>query len=98
MSGTLREAWDARVFYLFVLPFAALVVLFGLWPIAESIRVAFADSYTALSANPRYVGLANFAAIFGDALFRRSLADTLLSTPTTRPRGRACCCLGATTR
>lgn len=76
----LREAWDARIFYLFVLPFAALVIVFGLWPIAQSIRVAFVDSYTALSPVPRFVGLANFEAIFADPLFRRSLADTLLFT------------------
>jgi ABC-type sugar transport system permease subunit len=78
--GAVREAWDARVFYLFALPFAALVIVFGLWPIAQSIRVAFLDSYSALSPSPRFVGLANFQTIFADPLFQRSLADTLLFT------------------
>lgn len=79
-AQALREAWHARIFYLFVLPFAALVIVFGLWPIAQSMRVAFLDSYTALSPNPRFVGLDNFRTIFADPLFVRSLIDTLVFT------------------
>lgn len=68
------------MFYLFMLPFAALVLVFGLWPIAQSVRVAFTESYTALSPTPTYVGLANFREIFADRYFLASLRLTLSYT------------------
>lgn len=68
------------VFYLFALPFAALTVLFGLWPILLSIQVSFTASATALQPHPQWVGLANYAAIFADPVFQVSLARTLLYT------------------
>ena len=80
MTASLRQIWHERVFYAFVLPFAVLVILFGLWPIAQSIRVAFLDSYTALSPTPRFVGLDNFRTIFADPLFAASLSSTLIFT------------------
>lgn len=80
MITSLRLIWHERVFYAFVLPFAVLVILFGLWPIAQSIRVAFLDSYTALSPTPRFVGFDNFRTIFADPLFASSLGSTLVFT------------------
>lgn len=68
------------MFYLFMLPFAVLVLVFGLWPIAQSVRVAFTESYTALSPTPTYVGLANFREIFADRYFLASLRLTLSYT------------------
>ena len=68
------------VFYVFALPFAALTVVFGLWPILLSVQVSFTDSATALQASPRSVGWANYAAIFADPVFIVSLARTLLYT------------------
>ena len=68
------------VFYAFALPFAALTLVFGLWPILLSVQVSFTDSSTALQASPRWVGLANYAAIFADPVFIASLARTLLYT------------------
>jgi ABC-type sugar transport system permease subunit len=65
---------------LYILPFAALTMVFGLWPIAEGIRVAFVDSQTALSDAPAYVGLANFRAVLADPGFLDSLWRTLLFT------------------
>jgi len=69
-----------QLFYGLVLPFAALTIVFGLWPIVLSIQVAFTESYTALSAEPVYVGLANFQKIFADPYFRSSLLLTLTYT------------------
>src|SRR5665213_1243152 len=66
--------------YLFLGPFAILTAVFGLWPIAESIRVAFADSQTALSDQPVYVGLENFRAIFADPAFLSSIWRTAAFT------------------
>jgi ABC-type sugar transport system permease subunit len=69
-----------RALYLFLGPFAILTAVFGLWPIAESIRVAFADSQTALSDQPVYVGLENFRAIFADPAFLSSIWRTAAFT------------------
>jgi ABC-type sugar transport system permease subunit len=66
--------------YLFILPFALLTAIFGLWPIIEGIRVAFLDSTTALGDAPTYVGLQNFRAVLSDAAFASSLWRTLLFT------------------
>jgi ABC-type sugar transport system permease subunit len=68
------------VFYLFALPFAALTLLFGLWPIGLGIEVSFADSASALAAVPDFVGWANYASVLGDPAFLDSLWRTLLYT------------------
>lgn len=66
--------------YLFMAPFAISTALFGIWPIAESIRVAFTDSYSALSSDPRYVGFDNFRTVLSAPAFHDSLWRTLLYT------------------
>lgn len=71
------RAWQGRAFYLMVAPFAALTVLFGVWPIVLSVQVSFTRSASALSASPEWVGLANYAAVLGDPLFLDSLRITL---------------------
>jgi multiple sugar transport system permease protein len=68
-----REA----IFYLFAFPFAALTLLFGLWPIGLGIEVSFADSATALAPLPRFVGWANYIAVLGDPAFLASLWRTV---------------------
>ena len=68
------------IFYLLVLPFAALTVLFGLWPIVLSVQVSFTASATALRPDPQWVGLANYASVLGDTLFQESLWRTLAYT------------------
>ncbi len=80
MTGAFAQIWPNRVFYLFVLPFAALTILFGMWPILLSIQISFTASATALRAAPSYVGLANYAAVFADPLFIASLSRTLVYT------------------
>ena len=77
MQALTERLWQHRLFYLLVLPFAALTIIFGLWPIILSIQVAFTESYTALSPEPTYVGFANFQKIFADPYFRSSLFLTL---------------------
>jgi len=68
------------VFYLFALPFAALTIVFGLWPIVLSIDVSLTASATALRPEPKYVGLANYISVIGDPIFIESLWRTLLYT------------------
>ena len=80
MTATLNEVWRNRIFYLFVLPFAGLTILFGVWAILLSIQVSFTASATALRPNPTWVGLANYLAVFADAGFLASLARTFLYT------------------
>lgn len=79
-AAPLAEMRRDAVFYAFALPFAALTLLFGLWPILLSIQVSFTESATALQSAPRWVGLANYATIFADPVFIASLGSTLLYT------------------
>lgn len=77
MQGVLRRAWLGREFYLLVAPFAALTLLFGVWPILLSFQVSLTQSATALRPDPVWVGFANYATVLADPLFRDSLARTL---------------------
>lgn len=78
--AALDLAWRHRVFYLFALPFAALTAIFGIWPILLSIQVSFTASASALGADPKYVGLANYATVLADPIFIASLVRTLTYT------------------
>ncbi|OYU49392.1 MAG: hypothetical protein CFE31_08615 [Rhizobiales bacterium PAR1] len=80
MIETLDVVWRHRIFYLFVLPFAVLTILFGLWPILLSIQVSFTASATALRPNPTYVGFANYLVVLSDPAFLASLTKTFLYT------------------
>lgn len=80
MSGTLDEIWRGRIFYLFVLPFAALTIVFGVWPILLSMQVSLTASATALRPAPTYVGFANYISVFADPIFLASLTRTLIYT------------------
>jgi ABC-type sugar transport system permease subunit len=51
-----------------------------LWPIVLSVEVSLTASATALRPSPDFVGLANYAAILADPVFRASLVRTLLYT------------------
>jgi len=75
-GATRRDA----VFYLFLAPFALTIALFGIWPIVESVRVAFTQGYTGLSPEPVYNGFAKFASVLQTSSFRNSLWRTLLYT------------------
>jgi multiple sugar transport system permease protein len=80
VTKTLASLREDRIFYLFVAPFAALTILFGVWPILLSIEVSFTASATALRPNPTWVGLANYVAVLADPIFLASLWRTLLYT------------------
>ena len=80
MTIALAKVRAEGVFYLLILPFAALTILFGLWPILLAVQVSFTASATALSPNPTWVGFANYATILRDDLFLASLWRTLAYT------------------
>lgn len=79
-ASTPVSADKVWVFYAFAIPFAALTIVFGLWPIGLSLQVSLTESATALRAEPEYVGLANYVAVFADPLFLKSLMLTLFYT------------------
>jgi multiple sugar transport system permease protein len=68
------------VFWWFVLPFAALTAVFGIWPIVLSVQVSFTASASALQPSAQWVGWDNYRAIFSDPVFIASLWRTLLYT------------------
>jgi ABC-type sugar transport system permease subunit len=72
-----NRAW---VFYAFALPFAALTIVFGLWPILLSLKVSMTKSATALRPEPVWVGLENYVSVLSDPVFLASLASTLIYT------------------
>jgi ABC-type sugar transport system permease subunit len=80
LGEAMARARGNAIFYFLVAPFALTTALFGVWPIAESIRVAFTENYTALSPDPTYVGLANFASVLATPAFHNALWRTLLYT------------------
>lgn len=80
LRSRMRQVRGQGILYVFILPFATLSVVFGVWPIAQSIYLAFTESYTALSDKPVFVGLQNFETILTDAMFLNSLWLTLLYT------------------
>ena len=79
-----RQAGPARpaigVFWWFVLPFAGLTAVFGIWPIALSIQVSFTASASALQPAAQWVGWDNYRAILADPVFIASLWRTLVYT------------------
>lgn len=80
MSIAATSPKRSGVFYLFALPFAALTIIFGLWPILLSIDVSLTRSATALRPEPDYVWLENYISIFQDPVFLSSLWRTILYT------------------
>jgi multiple sugar transport system permease protein len=80
IGSMFRDMARDRVFYLFALPFAALTILFGVWPIILSLQVSLTASATALKPNATYVGFANYVAVLSDPLFLASLWRTLIYT------------------
>ncbi len=73
-----HEHWraaDNRIGLLFIAPFVVAALVFMVYPVLESVRMAF---YYIDPLNPdgqRFAGLANFATLLGDPLFWSSLRN-----------------------
>jgi ABC-type sugar transport system permease subunit len=81
LTTDVATRWKGEgVFYLFALPFTALTIVFGVWPIVLSIQTSFTASATALRPSATYVGLANYASVLADPIFLASLWKTLVYT------------------
>jgi len=82
---TLEVKREERAFWMFILPWFIGFALFTGGPIVASLLLSFTE-YDVISS-PRWLGIGNFAALFGDRLFYKSLSVTmyycLLSVPFT---------------
>jgi ABC-type sugar transport system permease subunit len=75
-KGTLRRMWKARHAYAFISPFYLLFMVFGAFPLAWSMYLAFHE-WDGLRPM-KYVGLRNFAMLLRDQRFIDSLVNTTI--------------------
>ncbi|MBN1516634.1 sugar ABC transporter permease [Candidatus Sumerlaeota bacterium] len=77
MNSSLKQRiWTNRHFYLFISPFFIIFGIFGLYPLIYSFVLSFME-WDGLT-KPVYVGLSNFATLFHDPPFYRSLLNTII--------------------
>lgn len=74
------ERLPIGVFWWFIAPFALLTMVFGVWPIVLAIQTSFTESSSALQAQAKWVGWANYLSLWTDPVFMKSLGRTLLYT------------------
>lgn len=72
VTGVRRRRHHGWVFWSFVGPMAAGLVVFVVVPIVWGLVLSFASAQTTITPT-RFVGWANYAAVLGDPQFRRSL-------------------------
>ncbi len=63
--------------YFFVAPFIIGFLLFGLYPVYNTVALSFTDT-TLMSAKSNFVGLANFKRLFADNVFMTAVKNTWL--------------------
>ena len=78
MQGSKLKKKESRTALLFVSPFIIGFLLFNLYPIAMSLYYSFTD-FSVLSS-PHWIGISNYKKLFGDALFWKSIKNTLYIT------------------
>ena len=81
-----KQQWKA---WLYLAPAIVLLMVFTVWPIINTVRIAFLDNYSALSAvggEAYTIGVKNFTdTIFNNPDFTAALKNTLLLTVLTVP-------------
>ncbi len=78
---------EAREGYLFILPWLVGFLIFTLGPLVASIFLSHSN-WDIFSA-PEFIGMANYAKMFGDPLFKKSLWNTFYYTIFSIPLGMA---------
>ena len=74
----MTQSWQrSRAAVLFMLPALALYLVFMVWPFLQSFWFALTD-WNGATATKTFVGLANFAELAGDGLFRLALRNNLV--------------------
>jgi multiple sugar transport system permease protein len=63
--------------YIFIAPFVIAFLIFGLYPVYNTIALSFTDT-TLMSQKSNFVGLANFERLFADAVFLKAVKNTWL--------------------
>lgn len=75
-----------RIGWLFVAPALAHLAVFALGPIAYAVILSFTD-WNILKGGPKFAGTGNFARIFEDGQFLRSLGNSFVYTAASVPLG-----------
>ena len=63
--------------YMFLAPFVIGFLLFGLYPVLNTIGLSFTNT-TLMSKNSEFIGLANYKRLFADGVFMRAVGNTWL--------------------
>ena len=63
--------------YLFLAPFIIGFLVFGLYPVVNTLTLSFTDT-TLMSKNSHFVGLANFKRLFADVVFMQGSGQHLV--------------------
>lgn len=63
--------------YLFIAPFVIAFLIFGLYPIYNTVALSFTDT-TLMSKTSHFVGLKNFERLFADDVFMKAIRNTWL--------------------
>ncbi len=63
--------------YLFIAPFIIAFLIFGLYPVYNTLYLSFTDT-TLLSRQSNFIGLANFTRLFADNVFMNAVKNTWL--------------------
>jgi multiple sugar transport system permease protein len=63
--------------YLFLAPFTIGFLVFGLYPVINTLTLSFTNT-TLMSSSSKFIGLANFTRLFADSVFMRAVGNTWL--------------------
>ncbi len=63
--------------YLFIAPFVIAFLIFGLYPVYNTVALSFTDT-TILSKTSNFIGLKNFERLFADGIFMTAVKNTWL--------------------
>jgi multiple sugar transport system permease protein len=74
---TLAKFKNKYTGYLFLAPFIIGFLIFGLYPVVNTLVLSFTDA-TLMSKSSHFVGLANFKRLFADVVFMRAVGNTWL--------------------
>jgi ABC-type sugar transport system permease subunit len=61
--------------YLFLAPFIIGFLIFGLYPVVNTLALSFTDA-TLMSKSSHIIGLNNFKRLFADEVFMRAVGNT----------------------
>ncbi len=75
MASSQRRSRREYHGYLFILPFTLAFLIFGLWPVINTVQLSFTDTTLMRSAH-EFVGLKNYTRLFADDTFMTAIGNT----------------------